>query len=63
MSKEMLHSLIDILPEDDTETIFNVFVKFVPVDNPAYDELEMIINAKEDIKKNGIVSHSDINWN
>ena len=32
MSKEMLHGLIDMIPESDTETIYNVLLKFIPSD-------------------------------
>ena len=34
MSREMLHGLIDMIPESDTETIYNVLLKFIPSDVP-----------------------------
>lgn len=39
MSKEILHGLIDMIPESDTETIYNVLLKFIPSDMPTNDEL------------------------
>lgn len=62
MSKEMLKSLIDLLDEKDTETIFRVLIRFVPEDEPLPDEVEAIKRANESIAENGTVSHDTINW-
>ena len=62
MKKEILKSLIDMIDENDTETIFRVLIRFVPEDTPLPDEVEAIARANQSIQKNGTVSHSDINW-
>ena len=62
MSREALKNLIELVPEQDIETLFRVIVKFVPEDIADQDEIEAIVAAKRDIEKNGTVSHNDINW-
>lgn len=39
MGKAVLHNLIDMLNETDTETIYNVLIKFVPGVKPYTDEI------------------------
>lgn len=62
MSKEMLKGLIDLIDEEDTETIFRVLVRFVPEDKALPDEIEAIDRANESIKKDGTVSFDAVNW-
>lgn len=62
MSKEMLMGLIELVPEEDIETLYNVVVKFIPEDAPLPDEIEAIERANKSIAKNGTVPHSAINW-
>lgn len=62
MSREMLHGLIDMIPDSDTETIYNVLLKFVPLDVPDNDELKAIAFANESIKSEGTISSDAINW-
>ena len=62
MKKEILKSLIDMIDENDTETIFRVLIRFVPEDTPLPDEIEAIARANQNIQNNGTVSHEDINW-
>lgn len=60
MSKEMVKSLIDLVPDADIETIYRVIVKFIPEDKPEPDELEAIAEAKAD--KSQTIPHEAINW-
>lgn len=62
MSKEMLKGLIDLIDEEDTETIFRVLVRFVPEDKALPDEIEALDRANESIKKDGTVSFDAVNW-
>lgn len=62
MTKEVLKSLIDMLDERDTETIFRVLIRFVPEDVPLPDEIRAIKHANESIDTFGTVSHDEINW-
>ena len=63
MSKEMLKGLIDLIDEDDMETIFRVLVRFVPADKPMPDEVEAIQRANNSIAEQGTVSYDEIDWN
>ena len=62
MSKEMLHGLIDMIPESDTETIYNVLLKFIPTDMPENDELKAIAFADRSIGSEGTVPMDSVNW-
>ena len=60
MSKEALKSIIDLVPDEDIETIYKVVIKFIPEDKPEPDELEAIAEAKSDTSET--ISHDSINW-
>lgn len=62
MSKDMLHDLIDMIPEADTETIYHVLLKFIPSDTPDNEELQAIARANESILSDGTVPMDAINW-
>ena len=62
MIREILKSLIDLIDDNDTETIFRVLVRFVPEDAPLPDEIEAIMKANQSIQTEGIISHEEINW-
>lgn len=62
MSKEMLMGLIELVPEEDIETLYNVVVKFIPEDAPLPDEIEAIARANRSIAENGTIPHDAINW-
>lgn len=60
MSKEALKNIIDLIPDEDIETIYKVVIKFIPEDKPEPDELEAIAEAKADTSDT--ISHDAINW-
>ena len=60
MSKEALKNIIDLVPDEDIETIYKVVIRFIPEDKPEPDELEAIAEAKAD--KSETISHDSINW-
>ena len=62
MSKAVLHNLIDMLNETDTETIYNILVRFIPEVNPSDDEKEAIKQAEADIKNGEVFDLSAIKW-
>ncbi len=62
MSREMVKGLIDLIAENDIDTIFKVLVKFIPEETPLPDELDAIKRANESISKYGTVSHESIDW-
>lgn len=62
MSKDMLHALIDMIPDSDVETIYNVLLKFIPTDHPTNDELRAIALANASIEKDGTIPMDAIDW-
>ena len=61
MSKEALKNIIDLVPDEDIETIYKVVIRFIPEDKPEPDELEAIAEANADTSPT--VTHEAINWN
>lgn len=62
MSKEMLKNLIDLIDDNDTETIYKVLIRFIPETAAMPDEVEAIAAANESIAKYGTVPHDAIDW-
>lgn len=62
MTKEMLKGLIELVSEEDIETLYNVVVKFIPENVPFPDEIEAIERADKSIAKNGTVPHDAVDW-
>lgn len=62
MGKAVLHNLIDMLSETDTETIYNVLIKFIPDVKPYEDEVKAIEQAKIDISNGDVMNLSDVAW-
>lgn len=60
MSKEVIKGLIDLIPEEDIDTIYKVIIKFIPEVKPEDDEVRAILEAKADTSP--MVSHEDIDW-
>ena len=58
MGKTVLHNLIDLLNENDTDTIYNVLIKFIPSDAPLPDEGMAIRQAEDDIEQGNVMSLS-----
>jgi hypothetical protein len=60
LRKEALKNIIDLVPDEDIETLYRVVIKFIPEDKPEPDELEAIAEARAD--HDDLISHNDINW-
>ena len=60
MSREAIKNLVDMIQEDDIETIYRVLIRFIPEDEPLPDEIEAIREAREDTSP--AISHDAINW-
>lgn len=58
----MLKGLIELVSEEDIETLYNVVVKFIPENVPLPDEIEAIERADKSIVKNGTVPHDAVDW-
>ena len=62
MGKAMLHSLIDLLPDADIETIYNVLIRFIPVSQPLPDEIKAIEQAEQEIQAGDVMDFDSIDW-
>ncbi len=62
MSKEMLKNLIELVPDNDIDTLYKVIVKFVPEEIPEPEELEALRVGREDRAVHGTIPHEAINW-
>lgn len=62
MSREMLKGLIELVPEEDVETLYKIIIKFIPEVEPEPDEIEAIIEGRKDREKNGTIPHEAIDW-
>ena len=62
MSKALLHDLIDMVPENETDVTYQVLLKFIPSDLPSEDEIQAIEDANESIRLEGTFSEDQIDW-
>lgn len=62
MSKQDLKNLIDLLPENDTDTIYKVLIKFIPESEPLPDELDIIEQGKKEIASGEYQELKNIKW-
>ena len=62
MSKETLKTLIELVPDEDIDTLSRVIIKFIPEVKPEQGEIEAILDGRKDRAENGIISHDEINW-
>ena len=62
MSKALLHDLIDMVPENETDVIYQILLKFIPSDLPSEDEIQAIEEANESIRLEGTFSEDQIDW-
>ena len=63
MSRETIKTLIDLVPEEDVEILYEVITKFIPESLPEPDEIEAIEEGRKDMLENGAVADEDVNWN
>lgn len=62
MGKAVLHNLIDLLNETDTETIYKVLIKFIPTSEPLPDEIEAIVQAERDVANGDVEDLASVKW-
>lgn len=62
MSKEILKGLIDMLDEDDVETIYKILIRFIPEDISIDDEIEAIKQGKDEIANGDFEDLNSIEW-
>lgn len=62
MSKDMLKNLIELVPDEDLDTLHRVIIKFIPEVKPEPDEIEALLAGRKDREDNGTIPHDAINW-
>ena len=62
MSKETLKNLIELVPDEDIETLYKAVIKFIREDKPLDDEVKALEMANKSIEENGTFSHESIDW-
>ncbi len=60
MSKETLIDLVKLVPDEETELLYQIVIRFIPEDIPLPDELDAIKEANKDIARGEV--HKFI-WN
>lgn len=60
MSRETLHSLVDIVDEKEIDTVYRILLKFVEEDVATPDEVEAIREAKQDIANGDLYTHEEV---
>ena len=62
MSREMLKDLIELVPDQDIDTLYKVVIKFIPEVVPEPEEIAAILDGRADRAEHGTVSHDAIDW-
>ena len=62
MRKETLKNLIELVPENDIDVLYQVIIKFIPEVEPEPDEIAAIMEGRKDREENGTIPHEAINW-
>ncbi|MDO5398865.1 MAG: hypothetical protein Q4G33_13145 [bacterium] len=62
MGKAVLHNLIDLLNESDTDVIYKILIKFIPETEPLPDEIKAIERAEKEIANGDVSDFDSIDW-
>ena len=62
MSKEMIKNLIELVPDNDIDTLYKVIIKFIPEEKATEEEAKAFLDAAEDRITSGTITHNSINW-
>ncbi len=60
MSRETLHSLVEIVDEKEIDTVCRILLKFVEEDAALPDEVEAIREARQEIERGELYSHEEV---
>lgn len=60
MSRQELHTLIDIVDEKELDLIHMLLLKFVPTDTPLPDEIEAIKQGEKELKSGDVYTHEEV---
>lgn len=62
MNRKALKDLIDMISDNDIDTIFKILIRFVPEDEAYPDEIQAIEKANRSIAEEGTISYEKIKW-
>jgi hypothetical protein len=60
--RSQIVNLIDYLPEQEIQLIFEIVKRFVPDDVATLEDLADIKTANEEFARGDFVRHNEINW-
>ncbi len=61
-TRQTLHSLVDLVDNNEIDIIYRILMKFVPEDEATPDEIEAMKVAEIELANGETVRHEDINW-
>jgi hypothetical protein len=62
ISKQQLHTLVDLVENSDLDTLYNVMIHFIAEDGAQPDESAAIAAARSEYAKGEVFTDGDINW-
>jgi len=62
VTRQRLHTLVDMVDEVGLETLYNVMIRFIPEDSALTDEIESHAVALEEYSRGETVGIDDIDW-
>jgi len=60
ISRQHLHTLVDMVEESGLATLYNVMIRFIPEDEAATDEVEAIEQARAEYERGEVVRLNDL---
>jgi len=60
ISRQHLHTLVDMVEESGLATLYDVMIRFVPEDDASPDEIEAIAQARDEYARGETVRLSDL---
>ena len=60
ISRQHLHTLVDMVDESGLVTLYNVMIRFIPEDDAAPDEVEAIVQARGEYERGETVKLADL---
>lgn len=62
ITRQQLHTLVDMVEEIGLDTLYNVMIRFIPEDTALPDEIASHASAVEEYRRGEVVRHEDIDW-
>ena len=62
VTRQSLHTLVDMVEEIGLDTIFNVMIRFIPEEEALPDEIASHAAAVEEIQRGEVCRDDEIDW-